>query len=151
MNGLQFDSLADLPPKAREQVAGKLLAQKIKGNSVADSAPTRTKYGNQKATVEGITFDSQKEAKRYLFLLHRLKAGAICDLKLQHDFTLQEAYTTAEGERIRAIRYRADFTYKEADTGQFVVEDVKSRATKTKDYIIKKKLMAERGYLIREV
>ena len=71
------------------------------------------------------------------------KDGQIHDLKLQEDFTLQEAFTTITGERVRAIKYRADFTYRQK-SGDLVVEDVKSRATKTAQYRMKKKLMLER-------
>lgn len=68
------------------------------------------KYGNKKAVRNGITFDSQKEAARYDQLMLRLCAGEIRDLKLQPEFTLQEAFTTPLGERVRAIKYRADFS-----------------------------------------
>ena len=67
------------------------------------------------------------------------------------DFTLQEAYTDAEGRRVRAIRYKADFTYRERDRG-LVVEDVKSRPTRTKEYSMKKKMLKDRfGIDITEV
>lgn len=69
------------------------------------------KYGNKKAVRNGITFDSQKEAARYDQLMLRLCAGEIRDLKLQPEFTLQEAFTTPLGERVRAIKYRADFSH----------------------------------------
>ena len=78
------------------------------------------------------------------------KSQAIGDLKLQPEFTLQEAYTTPDGERVRAIRYRADFSYKRA--GDLVVEDVKSTGTETDKYKIKKKLLLDRfGIKIVEV
>ena len=57
------------------------------------------KYGNKKAVRNGITFDSQKEAARYDQLMLRLCAGEIRDLKLQPEFTLQEAFTTPLGVR----------------------------------------------------
>lgn len=108
-----------------------------------------------------IRFDSKKEARRFESLLLMLKAGQIRGLRLQQDFTLQEAYTDPEtGERVRAIRYKADFAYDRAaapdQNGTVcwipVVEDVKSRPTRTKDYIIKKKLMQDRlGITIQEV
>ena len=63
------------------------------------------KYGNKKAVRNGITFDSQKEAARYDQLMLRLCAGEIRDLKLQPEFTLQEAFTTPLGECVRAIKY----------------------------------------------
>ena len=109
----------------------------------------------------------QAVAKLQQVLLARLHAGEIRNLRLQQDFTLQEAYTTPEGERVRAIRYQADFCYEERvhcsilhDDGpstsdvrwEPVVEDVKSRATRTQKYIIKRKLMQERfNITIREV
>ena len=145
--GLRVDSLAELPAKLQQQAASMILAQKQK----------RSKYGNAKTTVNGITFDSQKEAQRYAVLLNAQRQGHIYDLRLQHDFTLQEAYTTDTGQRIRAVRYRADFTYR-LSAGYYslpinseVDEDVKSKATKTKEYELKRKLMAERGYIILEV
>lgn len=72
------------------------------------------KYRNnptERVTSSGavIRFDSQKEARRYDHLILRQQGGEIRDLRLQVDFTLQEAYTDQEGRRIRAIRYRADF------------------------------------------
>lgn len=56
------------------------------------------------------------------------------------------------GRRVRAIRYRADFTYHEGAKGVQVVEDVKSRATRTREYAVKKKLLKDRfGIDITEV
>ena len=69
-------------------------------------------------------------------------------MRLQVNFTLQEAYTKPNGERVRAIVYKADFTYKKRDENGgytlYIVEDVKSKATKTRNYEIKKKLMREK-------
>jgi hypothetical protein len=130
------------------------------------------KYHNtptERVTASGavLHFDSQKEARRYDVLTARLQAGQIRDLRLQVEFTLQEAYTDTEGCRVRAIRYKADFTYyRPPENGShaaywadqtgtpwvLVVEDVKSRATKTQKYAIKKKLLKERfGLDITEV
>ena len=89
-----------------------------------------------------------------------LTPGQIRELKLQPQFTIQEAFTTPEGRRVRAIRYQADFSYERPTapdvTGEIhwlkVVEDVKSCATKTRVYEIKKKLLQEKfGIEIREV
>ena len=170
--------IKDLPPWAQAQAVNQIMARQRRSNgrSRAPSAaapddeeemPRRTaaKYHNRKAvriTAEGNTleFDSQKEARRYDELVILLAAGKIRDLKLQPEFTLQEAYTTLEGVRVRAIRYRADFSYERATEpdccGEVhwlpVVEDVKSEATKTRVYAIKRKLMHERlGIDVREV
>ena len=136
-----------LSPAAQKQIAAKLMTQNKK----------EPKYHNQPAERNGIRFASQKEARRYDELMLMLKAGEIRDLKLQPQFTLQEAYTTPEGNRVQAIRYQADFSYDVIDPYgleyvKTVVEDVKSKATKTRVYEIKKKLMRERyGIEITEV
>lgn len=113
------------------------------------------KYGNRKTVRNGITFDSQKEAARYDALMLLLAAGEIKDLRLQPEFTLQEAFTTPDGERVRAVRYRADFLYKRrvkegVDTRwERVVEDVKG--FRTKDYELKRKLMLGLGIKVTEL
>lgn len=113
------------------------------------------KYHNRKVTVNGITFDSQKEADRYLELMLLLKAGEIDRLKLQPEFTLQEAFTTPEGEKVKAIRYRADFTYRKKMRDGVdiywvsVVEDVKGY--RTKEYQQKRKMMLDMGIRVIEV
>jgi len=81
-----------------------------------------------------------------------LKAGQIRNLRLQQQYTLQESYITETGERVRAIHYVADFAYERPTAPDKygtviwlpVVEDVKSRATKTAQYEMKKKLLRER-------
>lgn len=113
-----------------------------------------SKYGNVKTQrqteKEPITFDSQKEARRYDELMFELKAGLIRDLRLQPQFTLQESYKTYDGKRVRAIRYNADFSY--IQNGALVVEDVKSKATKTAQYQMKMKMMMDRfGIEVKEV
>ena len=174
--GLHYESLSDLPPRMRQQVAGKIATVLPQAQSVAGDMAKKSKYHNQKIVINGISFDSKKEARRYELLMYAQQVRVISDLRLQHDFTLQDAYTTPGGERIRAIRYRSDFTYKvqtadlcwycvigaedmsywrsiieQYGKGTMVVEDVKSKATKTKDYRMKYKMMADKGYHIREV
>lgn len=106
---------------------------------------------------DGIKFDSKRESERFGELQLLLKAGKIRNLKLQPSFTLQEAFTTPEGEHIRAITYKADFSYEapvcDAEDGEMlwlpVVEDVKGM--KTKEYLLKYKMMAERGVKVVEI
>ena len=106
------------------------------------------KYGNRKAIVDGIPFDSKAEAARYRELKLLEKAGEIWNLQLQPKF---ELIPKQPGER--AVTYTADFRYTEkvkypgwkwsGDTRE-VVEDVKSPATaKDKAYIIKRKLFKQ--------
>ena len=108
----------------------------------------KSKYGNRKVTVNGIVFDSAKEGDRFLELLALYRAGEITDLRLQPEFTLIEGFMTPEGEKVRAERYRADFSY--TRDGEQIVEDVKGH--RTKEYLIKRKQMLDKyGISVREV
>ena len=140
-------------PAARQQILEKL------GRDRAGKAMDKPeKYHNRKCTVtipgsvKQITFDSVKEARRFGELELMKNTGKIRDLRLQVNFTLQEGFTTAAGERIRPIVYRADFVYQEpSPTGwRTIVEDVKG--VHTKEYSMKRKMMLEKfGVDIREV
>lgn len=107
-----------------------------------------TKYRNKKVEVDGMTFDSKKEAKRYKELLLLEKAGAIQDLHTQVKYVLIPSQRINGKVVERECAYKADFVYTE--NGQTVVEDTKG--FKTKEYIIKRKLMLkEHGIRIREI
>ena len=106
------------------------------------------KYHSHKITVNGETFDSKKEYRRFQELKLMERAGKITDLQRQVKFILipvqREPDTTGSrggvkrGKLIeRECSYLADFVYME--DGKKVVEDTKG--VKTKDYIIKRKLM----------
>lgn len=98
----------------------------------------RSKYGNQVTVLDGQRFDSKSEAKRFVQLKAMQDAGQISELKTQVVFELIPAQQIGE-KKERAVRYVADFTYMKK--GQLVIEDVKSAPTKTKEFIIKRKLM----------
>ena len=109
------------------------------------------KYGNIINEYEGITFHSIKERNRYAELKMLEKAGAIQDLKLQQEFVLQKGYRHGKtGKWVKPITYKCDFCYLRG--GEFVIEDVKSEATR-KDavYRLKKKMMEYKGSYITEV
>lgn len=169
-------NVSDLPPKYQAQAYKKFMEQQARRRGPPPSPAVATpagesKYHNkptERVTAAGnvLRFDSQKEAWRYDHLIALERSGIIRDLRMQVDFTLQEAYTDREGKRVRAIRYKADFTYLKKGGGRWVdgrgwtddeiwvlvVEDVKSRPTKTKTYAVKRKLMKERfGIDIQEV
>jgi len=97
----------------------------------------RHKYGAKKTTVNGIIFDSKKEAKRYGELLLLEKAGDIKDLELQPVFILQKGFTH-KGKLVREIKYIADFKYYDRRAEAWVVEDVKG--FRPAEYMIKKKI-----------
>lgn len=114
--------------------------------SQRESKPSKqSKYKNQKVTVDGIKFDSKKEANRYRELRLMVDAGVISDLELQPVF---ELVPKQDGER--AVKYVADFQYRSGS--ETIVEDVKSPATKTPVYGVKRKLMLfVHGIKVREV
>ena len=95
------------------------------------------KYNAKKTTVDGITFDSRKEAERYKELKALELVGKIDMLELQPRFVLMEGFRY-EGKAIRKIEYVADFLYRDLSTLELVVEDVKG--VKTDVYKLKKKL-----------
>lgn len=95
------------------------------------------KYHAKKTVVDGITFDSKKEAERYKELKALQLVGKIDRLELQPRFTLMDGFRY-EGKAIRKIEYVADFLYRDLSTLELVVEDVKG--VKTDVYKLKKKL-----------
>lgn len=97
----------------------------------------RNKFNAKKTTIDGIEFDSAKEAKRYTKLRDMERAGEIRGLLLQVPFELLPSFDL-EGVKYRGVRYIADFVYYR--DGKRVVEDVKG--VKTPEYKLKKKLMA---------
>lgn len=144
MSGLRFESMADMPPRMRELYA----RQQMPG--AAAEPKKASKYHNTPTERAGIRFDGRKEARRYDELMVMLRAGIISDLRLQPQFTLQESYITETGERIRAVRYTADFSYRFG--GKLVVEDVKSKPTRTKEYLRNRKFMRSKfGIDIQEI
>ena len=89
--------------------------------------------------LDGIQFDSKKEAKRYQELKLMLHAGIISDLELQPVFLLQEKFKH-NAKSYRDVRYLADFKY--IKDGKEIIEDVKGK--KTKVYAIKKKMLLKK-------
>ena len=122
---------------------------------------SQNKYGNQKITIDGETFDSKREALRWQELKLAESADAIRDLKRQVRFEVIPAQREPDergakggikkGKTIeRKVEYVADFTYIDTQTGELVVEDTKGM--RTPEYIIKRKLMLQvHGIRIREV
>lgn len=90
-------------------------------------------------TLDGLRFDSRKEAARYSELKVLESRGTIKDLRLQVKFSICPKAPNVKGSRERF--YIADFVYTTIDGGK-VIEDVKSDATrKDKTYRLKKQLV----------
>ena len=128
----------------------------------------RTKCGNRKTSVDGIEFDSIKEARRYTELKLLQQAGRIAELELQKEFELipaQYEYFPRYGKTGKRLQdgkrciekscvYKADFAYKQ--DGLQIVEDVKGyrdpASAAYAKFVIKRKLMLWRyGIRIKEV
>lgn len=121
----------------------------------------RNKYGARKVTKNGLIYDSKKEARRAGILEALEKAGAITDLRRQVKYVLIPTQREPDiigpkggrkpGKVIeRECYYLADFVYTITATGETVIEDTKG--VRTKEYIIKRKLMLERfGIRIKEL
>ena len=92
------------------------------------------KYGAKRTTVDGITFDSKAEARRFGVLKNLQKLGKIGDIKVHPEFVLAEP---VKG-KLRAIKYEADFLYYDMEIKQNVIEDVKGFPTAA--YRIKKNM-----------
>lgn len=106
------------------------------------------KYKNRKTVVDGITFDSKKESRRYQELRLLEQAGEIRDLKLQVKFELIPSQRVDGKVVERACTYKADFVYRE--NGEIIVEDAKG--FRTPEYKIKRKLMLYiHGIRIKEI
>lgn len=106
----------------------------------------RSKYHAKKTVVDGITFDSKREADRYLVLKSMEEDGAIENLRRQVRYELIPAFDV-DGRHCRPVFYVADFVY--VEDGKEVVEDVKGMRTDV--YRLKSKLFARRyGKVIKE-
>ena len=147
--GFDLNAISRLGPRTREQIAAKLAVTMVESRKMQEA---RSKYGAKKTTVESsgnrLTFDSQKEARRFKELLILQRAGKIRDLHLQEHFLLTRPHTLPTGQKIKREEYVADFVYDRRvkdSTGRVqwaqVVEDVKGY--RTSDYIRKKNRMLD--------
>lgn len=82
-----------------------------------------SKYRNEPVVIDGIRFDSKREAARWAELQLMLKAGLIANLRRQVRFALH----VVNGAHV--ADYVADHVYYDYERGCEVVEDVKSPAT----------------------
>lgn len=123
--GLRFPSLQGMPASMRAAAAATL------ETDVATGKPKASKYGNVRTVVDGITFDSKREAEHYVALKAMRAAGAVLWFTRQVPFYLPGK-----------TKYVADFVVAFAD-GRAEVQDVKSEGTKTAIYNMKRKQVRE--------
>ena len=132
----RIESIHELPPE--------LLRRNPQLLELAGESPKKPpKYRNKKTEVDGVIYDSAKEAARYQELRLMERAGHIKDLRRQARYELQEGFIGISGKWVRPIYYVADADYWEG--GRHIVEDTKSPATrKIKSYQIKRKMFEKR-------
>lgn len=121
------------------------MAIRLSSNAWGNHGALTSKYRNKRTERDGVTFDSKAEADRWSVLSILAKTGHITNLERQVRYLL-----AVNG--IKIGHYVADFRYFDQRSKREVVEDVKSSATKTAVYNLKKKLMkAVHGVDIVEV
>lgn len=138
--GISKSMIDAFPPHIQKQIKGQL-AKKTRMEEIADekNIEKKSKYSSAKTDVDGVRFDSKKEAEFYAELKLREKAGEISHLRLQPRYLLQEAFKH-EGKQYREMEYVADFEY--IENGETVVVDVKGFRTAV--YMLKRKLFLYR-------
>lgn len=99
----------------------------------------KSKYNNIKTEVDGIKFDSRKEADYYRQLKLLKRAGEIRDFGLQPRYELQPTFEK-DGTTRRSITYVADFVVVNNDGTTDVIDVKAAKNFKTDVYKIKKKL-----------
>ena len=104
----------------------------------------KNKYNAKKVVIDGITFDSQMESRRYLQLKLLEKARIVHGLEIHPKIKLM-----VNGVYIGD--YVGDFSYLDSETGEDVLEDVKTPATATPVYKLKRKILETLGIYITEV
>jgi hypothetical protein len=115
------------------------LSQKQAKDLLSEAARSKNKYRARKITIDGITFDSAAEARRWSQLRLMQRAGEITCLRRQVAYVLAPAVRYAQAKRgTPALRYIADFQY-ETKTGETITEDVKG--VLTEGFGIKRHLM----------
>ena len=147
MARVKINNLNRLGADARRQIRAALKSQRDhtgqSATEIEDVSPGSSKMHNVRINLDGYSFDSLSEARRYGELKIEEMAGIIANLEVHKPFGL-------DVNGVHICDYESDFTYHR--DGKLVVEDVKSKATVTYAYRIKKKLMlAVFGIEIQEV
>lgn len=120
--------------------------QRSQANTATAALPT-SKYKNVRFSVDGLGFDSKREAAYYVGLKARAHNGEITNLQIHPTFALLAP--TPGGINVEVAQYEADFTYRDASGGRHTV-DVKG--VRTKMFLLKRKwLELQEGIVIEEV
>lgn len=110
--------------------------------------------GYKKTEVDGITFDSKREARRYQELKLLKRAGNIRSLARQVSFyfvlgDIEIRYPPNKlGHKGPQMKYIADFEYYDCDKEEWIIED--SKGHRTDAYKLKRAIMFSMGHTILE-
>lgn len=126
----------------------RLSATEYRAMKDRDLPAGRSKYGARRTVVDGISFDSKKEAKRYADLRNLQRAGKITRLQRQVKIPLYGKDTCLTTDKGAPIMYRADFVYIDVSSGERVVEDCKG--FRTPEYRLKKAILRAQNINILE-
>lgn len=118
------------------------MTDRMTAKAYQKAKPKRSKYGAKRTTVDGIKFDSAKEASRWSQLKLMELAGEITNLERQVRIELQGQsgpIMTNSGKKVRT--YVADFRYVDwTKGGIWVIED--SKGFETPEFKLKKAILA---------
>ncbi len=129
--------------KDDEMKLPKKIERKVLAQAGVEIPKRRHKYCAVRTVVDGITFSSKKEAKRFSELKLMEKAGKICNLELQPEYPIFIS-------GIKVASYFGDFRYCFCEQGEWIIEDVKGMRTPL--YKFKKRCVeAQYGIEITEV
>ena len=112
----------------------------VKKKSSTNIIKSKSKYNAVKTEINGIIFDSKKEANYYSYLLALKERGEIDNIKMQVEYLLQPSFIRENGEKVTNIKYYADFvvTYKDGTT-----EVIDVKGLRTDVYKMKKKMLLD--------
>lgn len=136
-------------PIPLDQVPERLTAAELRKLQSTSKGGVQRVAGAQRTTVDGITFDSKREADRYSDLKMMERAGLIHNLTLQHKIALHGRDGPILTPTGRQMHYIADFVYEDGVSRAMIIEDAKGHPTEI--YTLKKAILAAMGVEIVEV
>ena len=170
---MHYNKPTDLPPAYQKQAEAKIAALSVRKDAARNSIQKRrktrpnkgteapavpqrgNKYHANKVEIDGMVFDSQKEACRYAELKILQESGIISGLRTQVEYELLPAQKDENGKVIEhEAKYVADFVYCDALTGCCVVEDVKGykKGAAYNIFVLKRKIMLHKfGIRVKEI
>ena len=127
----------------------RITAAAFRAGQAAEGKTGFNKFGAQPTTVDGIRFDSLREARRWGELRLMEKAGEIVDLRRQVPVELQGRDGPLLTRTGRCMRLTIDFAYTDSRSGLTIYEDAKGMPTR--DYEVRRAVAAAQGVNILEV